>query len=330
MGASAAWHLSKAGASVTLIERAPPCVSTATAHSFGWVGASASTPSDDPTAFADRLRALQEFSRIERELGPLPIAARGALLWLDAEDETAAMIAEHQTAGTRMKRLARPQIIEKEPALAAPPPLAAWAPDDFAVEPSALARQLLAGAQALGATILRGSVNAIEATANRITGVLLGEKRLPADIVVLANGYGARALARTIDMDLPIRESPAVLIQFGAAVQSLRLLICTQGLELRPSLKSGLVSAADYPENGEAGLPALATTTGSAIAHLLGSATPPPLLSITSAQRPMTSDGKPLCGPMGHIEGLHALVAHPGVILAPLLGRLCAESVLSR
>lgn len=31
MGASAAWHLSKAGAAVTLIERAPNCLTTATA-----------------------------------------------------------------------------------------------------------------------------------------------------------------------------------------------------------------------------------------------------------------------------------------------------------
>lgn len=42
----------------------------------------------------------------------------------------------------------------------------------------------------------------------------------------------------------------------------------------------------------------------------------------------MTSDGRPLCGYVEGIDGLFALVAHPGVILAPFLGRRCAQSVL--
>ena len=66
LGASAAWHLSRAGAAVTLIERAPDDRSSATASSFGWVGASASTPSDNPTAFAERLKALEAFARLAR------------------------------------------------------------------------------------------------------------------------------------------------------------------------------------------------------------------------------------------------------------------------
>lgn len=329
MGASAAWHLSKAGAAVTLIERAPNCLTTATASSFGWVGASASTPSDNPAAFAERLKALEEFVRIERDLGPLPIAARGALLWRSTEDETAAMIAEHWTAGTRMERLARPQVAEKEPMIAGPPPLAAWAPGDFALEPAAFARQLLTGAQAAGACVRQGVVEAIEAAGNRITGVLIEGQRFPADIVVLANGYGSRTIALTVGADLPIHESPAVLVRFGAEADGIRHLICAPEMELRPSLGGGLFSAADYPENGEAGLPALAASTGDAIAHLFGIAAAPSLLSINAAQRPMTADGRPLCGHVGGIEGLYALVAHPGVILAPLLGRLCAEAVLS-
>lgn len=186
MGASAAWHLSKAGASVTLIERAPNCLITATASSFGWVGASASTPSDSQPAYAERLKALEEFAYIERELCPLPIAARGALLWRSTEDETAAMIAEHRAAGTRIEGLVRSQIAEKEPTISNPPSLAAWAPGDFALEPGAFARQLLAGAQAAGASVRQGTVEAIEATGSRITGVVVEGKKLPADIVVLA------------------------------------------------------------------------------------------------------------------------------------------------
>lgn len=328
MGASAAWHLSKAGAAVTLIESAPESRTTATSSSFGWVGASASTPSDNPTAFAERLKALEEFAAIERELGPLPIATRGALLWLSNEDETAAVIAEHRSAGTRMERLVLSQIAEKEPMLAKPPPLAAWAPDDFALEPAAFARQLLARAQDFGACFRQGTVDAVEVAGNRVRGVVVKGQKLTADTVVLANGFGAHTLALTVGVHLPIHQSPAVLLRFGTEADGLRHLICAEEMELRPSLGGGLVSAADYPENGENGFSALTEFTGETIAHLLGLAVAPSLLSIGAAQRPMIANGRPLCGYVGEIEGLFALVAHPGVILAPLLGRLCAKFVL--
>lgn len=329
MGASAAWHLARAGAAVTLIERSFKDISTATALSFGWVGASASTPSDDAAAYACRLEALHEFGRLERELGRLPMAARGALLWRDTDDETAAMIAEHRAAGTSMLGLDRLQVARMEPLLAKPPALAAWAPDDFALEPAALARQLLAGAQAAGANVREATVDGLLVAGNRITGILLDGEKLAADAVVLANGFAARSLARTVGVELALRESPAVLIRF-AEQQGIRHLICAQDMELRPCLGAGLVSAADYPENGAAGLPALAALTAQGVARLLGWRAAPQPLSITAAQRPMTVDGKPLCGPVGQIEGLHALLAHPGVILAPLLGRRCAQAVLRR
>lgn len=329
LGAAAAWHLSKAGAAVTLIEHAPGCSTTATASSFGWVGASASTPSNNQQAFAQRLQALQEFVSMERELGALPITARGALLWLSTEEETAAMIAEHKAAGTRIEQLARAQIAAKLPMLAKPPTLAAWAPLDLALQPAALARQLLAGAQAAGARVYQAKVDAITVAGNRISGVLVAGQTLKADTVVLAAGYGSRALALTVGVDLPIHRSPAVLLRFGFATEDLHHLICAQGMELRPSIGGGLVAAADYPDQGESGLPTLAKRTADTIADCFGMDSAPPVLSVKAAQRPMTDDGRPLCGYVGKTEGLWALTAHPGVILAPLLGRLCAESVLS-
>ncbi|TDS82202.1 FAD-binding oxidoreductase [Comamonas sp. JUb58] len=330
MGASAAWNLAKAGAAVTLVESDPDSRSTATASSFGWVGASASNPSDNPAAFALRLKALEAFAALEGQLGPLPIATRGALLWLSNEEETAAMIAEHQSAGTRMERLLRAQISDKEPMLAEAPPLAAWAPDDFALEPAAFARQLLAGAQDFGASILQGTVDAVEVTGSRVSGLSVGGQRLTADTVVLANGLGAQALASTAGVHLPIHPSPAVVLRFRTEAHGLRHLLCADDMELRPSLGGGLVSTADYPANAESGFPGLAARSADAIAHLLGLTVAPALISIAAAQRPMTTDGEPLCAYVGEIDGLFALVAHPGVILAPFLGQLCATSVLGR
>lgn len=144
------------------------------------------------------------------------------------------MIAEHRAAGTRMERLTHSQVVEKEPTIGKPPSLAAWAPGDFALEPGAFARQLLAGALAAGASVRQGTVEAVEATGNRITGVVVDGKKLPADIVVLATGNRSRAIALTVGVDLPIHESPAVLLRFGA-------LLGTQILFTEPGLFSDYI-----------------------------------------------------------------------------------------
>jgi len=80
IGASVAYHLARAGARVTLLERLPQAGGGATRWSYGWVGTGAGSPSKDPTAFALQVRALEDFRRLDGELGGLPKAARGAIV----------------------------------------------------------------------------------------------------------------------------------------------------------------------------------------------------------------------------------------------------------
>lgn len=42
----------------------------------------------------------------------------------------------------------------------------------------------------------------------------------------------------------------------------------------------------------------------------------------------MTSDGVPLNGFLHGVAGVYAVVAHPGVILTPWLGRLAAKATM--
>ncbi|MEZ2300052.1 hypothetical protein [Variovorax sp. RCC_210] len=71
---------------------------------------------------------------------------------------------------------------EMQPMLAKLPSLATWAPSDFELEPSASARQLLAGAQATGERVRQGTVEAIEVPVNRITGVVVEGQKPLADV----------------------------------------------------------------------------------------------------------------------------------------------------
>jgi hypothetical protein len=117
-------------------------------------------------------------------------------------------------------------------------------------------------------------------------------------------------------------------MRFAAEPGLIHHLLCGRGLELRPDLSGGLVSAAKFPNEGEIGLTRLAERTIEAIA---GQFTPVPnlsLLSVNAAYRPMTGDGSPLRKFLPGIAGLYAVVAHPGVILAPYLGRLAAQDIV--
>jgi glycine/D-amino acid oxidase-like deaminating enzyme len=326
MGASAAWHLARAGASVSLIDKHSNARHGVTASSFGWVGTGASLPSENQSAFALDMQAVREYAQLQQDLGQLPVAVRGALIWRHTEEATAAFITEQQAAGVRMEGVPRAKIVEWEPRLTLTPVLAAWAPDDFAVEPADLAVQLIAAAGVMEAKVHRGSAEAIETACGRVVGVRMRGKTIPADIVVLANGYGARSLAASLGAQLPLLEAPAVLMRFSAEPRLIRHLLCGSGLEVRPTSGGGLTSVAAFPEDGENGL---AAQTASAIAGLLALPTTPPLLSVMAPDRPMTREGIPLRGFVGEIGGLYALVAHPGVALAPLLGRLAASEIMS-
>ena len=330
IGAAVAWYLVRAGARVTLFERGAVPACGATRWSYGWVGTGSTLPSENPARFALVQAALPEFSTLQKALGPLPVAARGALVWLESETETTAFVAEQRAAGVRIEEIGRAAVEAMEPSLAKPPALAAWMPDDFAVEPIELTAQLLSAAQALGACVRYGcQVESVETRNGRCTGVHTPAGAVPADVVVLANAASAGQLAATAGVRLQIVEKPAVLLQFASSPCPIKHMLYGQGLELRPSRSGGLVSAADLPDTGKNGLPELEARTASAIAELIK----PPLqlatVSVRSAMRAMTLDGAPLRGFVDSVPSLYAVVAHPGVILAPQLGRLAAGDILA-
>lgn len=328
IGASVAWHLSEIGANVTVLEKHSQPANGVTAHSYGWVGTSSSLPSDDPAHFASKIKAISDFGKLEQKLGRLPISTRGSLVWLDTEAETERLIVEQQAAGVRMDTLSRSQVLELEPLLAMPPKLAAWAPADFAIEPINLTHQLLSSAQDNDAKIVCGiEVKAVELAGSRVVGVRTTHGVFPADVVVLANAGGAIPLVKAFDIKLPIYEEPAVLMRFFSDIKLIKHMLYGQDIELRPDLKEGLVSAADYPENGEDGLMELAERTLATISEMFTPAPNLSLLSVSASYRPKTEGGVPLCKFLTGVTGLYAVISHPGIMLAPSLGELATKEI---
>ncbi|NHC61043.1 NAD(P)/FAD-dependent oxidoreductase [Paenalcaligenes suwonensis] len=330
MGACIAWNLAKAGIRVTVLEQQARPAAGATWWSYGWVGTASAFPSEAPNAFALKQQALREFASLERDLSSLPYAARGALVWCENDHETAHLVAEQQAVGVAMNLIDRLAIQQLEPQLRELPTCAAWAPNDFALEPIQLTQQLLQAAQALGAELRYNvRVDSLVTQGDKVIGVRSTQGDINADVVMLANGIAAQQLLLDYGVAAPITEAPAVLMRWQASETCVHHLICADDLELRPDRQGGIVVAMDYPEEGEAGLESLVLAVKKRLEQMI---MPSPTLSLHSmagAYRPLTHSGMPYREMCAAIKGLYVTVAHPGIILGPYLARLSVEEVLN-
>lgn len=327
IGASVAWHLARIGAGVTLVDQHNGLAAGVTHASYGWVGTGSSFPPHNGQRFEMQKDALDDFHRMEQALGALPIAAKGALVWLETADETENFIASQQAMGARVEQITQSHIQQLEPRISTPPVAAAWLADDFAVDPIALTNQLVHASVKYGAQLYLGeTAQAIEIRGGRVAALRTTKRSIPADVIVLASAGTMLPCAKDLQPELPVKYEPAVLLRFKTDEKLLKHLICNADLELRPDIDGNLVVAADYPERGEDGLADLGTETGQLIGDLFSDSRIS-LLSIAAASRPMTKNGLPFQQFLPGVEGVYAVVGHPGIMLAPRLGKIAAQDV---
>ncbi|MEM7176292.1 MAG: FAD-dependent oxidoreductase [Pseudomonadota bacterium] len=330
LGASAAYHLARAGAAVTVFDRAPAVASGVTAHAFGWVGAAADDPSKRPELFRFRLNALSEYDRLGDALqGKLVRHARGALIWKGEPEATARLVDDQTKAGFETQLVSARDLAKLEPGIATPPQAALFAKSDFAVDPVALTRTLISAAQEAGAQLRCGQrVVRVEASGGRPKVVIEDSDRVTVDWAVLANGIEAAAMARSLGIDLALECRPAVLVRLASHPPCLSKIVCGPDLEIRQALDGSLIAAECMPKNGEAGLPGLARDVATAAQRVLGLDRTPEIVSCKAGYRAIPDHGFPVCGLLPGMPGCYVMVAHPGVILAPYLGRVAAAEIM--
>ena len=168
VGATLAYHLASAGASVTIIERSCPA-SGVTARSFAWINV---VRGNAPAIVRLRNLAIADYRRLERELnGALAIDWNGALTWSGNPAESERLVAEHTARGHDVRLVGRDEIRRLEPRLAAPPPVAAHAAGEGALDPVAATRTLVRAAMEAGARLVEGSeVQGLVTTDGRVYG----------------------------------------------------------------------------------------------------------------------------------------------------------------
>ncbi len=317
VGASLAYHLSRKGAHVTLIE-AGEIASGVTGRSFAWI--TTAHAGADPAAQL-RAAAIDAYRRLQSELPDLQIRWTGALTYNES--------AEVPASATLLSGAG---ILAREPNLKHPPHHALFRAEEGALDAVHATRVLIAGAQASGAELLTQTrVTGLRTCGTHVTGVETATTTIDADLVVLAAGTGIRPLTQMLNASLPIEASPAILIRYQTQPDLVKGIISSPAMEIRQSVDGTLLAAEDYPaETLGNSLTEIAWRTAEAIQEELHGVASIEPQTVTVGFRPMPADGIPIVGFLPDIGGVYVCAMHPGVTLAAIVGRLASEEILDR
>ncbi|MDA7948511.1 MAG: FAD-binding oxidoreductase, partial [Hyphomicrobiaceae bacterium] len=185
IGASIAWHLTRGGANVRIIEAAGPG-GVATPNSFSWINSNFSFAR---SYFELRHYSMGEWRRMHGELPKLPVSLSGSIYLPAADLDLEEFVARNAAWGYRIDLIGAREVEELEPHLTLEVGVAAHAHDEGAAEAEEVARLLTQAAVEEGAELLQGApVETLACADDRVTGVRVGGELIEADEVVVAAG----------------------------------------------------------------------------------------------------------------------------------------------
>jgi glycine/D-amino acid oxidase-like deaminating enzyme len=302
VGASIAYHLARAGAPVTLLDRASSPAAGVTGKSFAWIG---DTGGEWPGGAEDlRAGVIADYRRLEKEIPGFSVRWTGSLDWTG------------QRAG---RWIDRRHIQALEPHLRTVPAHAVYSPTDGGVDPTGMTIAMVEAARRLGAGVVMGSaVTSLIVDHGRVLGVSSSTGYHAASTVVLAAGVNVSALAEPVGVVIPGVASPALLVHLAAPVGLVRTIVATPHFEAREIRPGHLLLTAP---DADAGIVEQTVDRLRDTFHIVG---PVRLLDWSIGERPMPAGG-PLGGFLTPDRCLYAAVTHSGITLAPTFGRLIAQ-----
>lgn len=322
VGASVAYHLASRGVPVTLLEQGPGPAAGVTADSFGWVSGA---QGDWPGGGEDlRGYVLADYRRLEDELPHVAVRRTGSLNWVDGTDGADGK--SRQVPGRF--RIGRSDIAALEPTLRNPPDHAVHTPGDIGVDAPATTGALVAAAEARGATVLYGTdVTSLRMSGGRVDGVVSSTGFHPAATVLLTAGTSVPELCAPLPVDLPVAVSPATLVRIAAPPGLVRNIVAGPGFEVREARDGELLLPLSHEGRAAPGAEVAHDVLRRLRANFRGS-DQCRLLGHRTARRPMPVHG-PLIGYATHDRSVYVAVMHSAVTLAPTVGRLVADELVS-
>jgi glycine/D-amino acid oxidase-like deaminating enzyme len=331
IGAAIAYRLACTGAAVQVFEAEKGPGSGVSGKAFGWINLINGDPSND-AVFTLWQHGVEEYRVLESDLpAAFESARKGSLLWTGAPERTERLATEHSRAGGHAELIDHAKVKRLEPNLSVVPDCAIFSANDIALSPGYLARTLIERATSMGATFHAArTVEAIVTNGNRATGVIASGERHDADVVVVAAGAHTETITAPLGIKLGLETSPAVLLRYETDAPVVNRIVCCPAVEVRQANDFSVFCAIDYAGDGSAG--SLEAAGEQELAALRGALTNVGNITFQGAllgNRPMFQDGRPRVGLAAGMDGLYIAVGHPGVILAPLIGKLAAQEIVT-
>lgn len=343
VGASIAYHLSRRGAAVTVLDKHQPG-SGASSHSFAWINATAKEPA---SYHAFNRRSMEIWDRFSRRLG-VDVGLRwgGQLEWestLEGGQALLQRVEQLQKWGYPCRSIDESELRELEPGIT-PGPVAAAALSeaDGHVDPQKVVDACLSAAAQLGAKVHRATpVTGLEignGTDTVVHAVQTPGGGIPCEVVVLAAGVDTTGLAAMAGIPVPQQESPGVV----ARTEPLPALLSSVSVVYTPPQgRSGLEVHLRQMANGtvmfgEGSQESLNRDDSQRHADELLSRAAVYFPALKGAKanlvpvgyRPMPLDGYPVLGAPEDAPNVYIALTHSGVTLAPLVGELATLEIV--
>jgi glycine/D-amino acid oxidase-like deaminating enzyme len=346
VGASIAFHLARAGADVTVIDRQGPATH-ASRGSFAWINA---TWSKQPQAYhALNQDGVARWKLLQPQLN-LPVRWGGSLEGnadRARQAELADRVAEQVAWGEKTRLLDAGDLAELEPNVDFTRlSQVVHSANDGATDPVAATQAFLDGATALGARLRHPcELTGVLLAGGRLSAVQTSHGDIAADRLVLATGAAADAGKRFADWDVPQRDEPGLTAITAPTPRLIHRVLWMPGVHLhqRDDGRIVLGEEAGPPPNDAhaariAGRPNEFPARDIAFQHaerlrIAAQRYVPDLTHVDFEDvrvcwRPMPLDGYPVLGASPARPDVYFAVMHSGVTLAPIVGELAAREIV--
>ncbi len=339
LGASAAFHAARAGASVTVVDAHREGRATAAGAGIICPWASGTDDAVFYRLYAGGGEYYRELIAALAEAGQTDIGYRRAGALLVSDDRRELGWIERSLRGRAAAAMGTVTGLSPAEARSLFPPLhpdlgGVLVAGGARVDGRRLAAALLRAAQGCGATVLRGQATLV-VQADRVTGVAVGEQRMPADRVIVTAGAWTNEVLRPLGLGLAIepQRGQIVHLRLEHAATEAWPVVLPPGSHYIVPFDTGRIVAGATRERGS-GFDYRVTAAGQAavlsealrIAPGLSEAT---VIETRVGFRPAGAELRPLLGWVPRIEGLaigNGLGA-AGLTIGPFAGRLLADLV---
>lgn len=345
VGASIAYHLSKSGAAVTVIDKLGPATH-ASRGTFAWINATwAKQPRHYHSLTQD---SVASWGGLQRTLD-LPIRWTGSLEWYETAERREKLtdqIAEQIEWGERAQMVDTSSLATLEPNVDfGAVQQAAYSANDGAVDPVLATKALLLAAEHSGATVRAPcELTGVALNAGRLTSVVTNSGTIKADRLVLATGAAPDTSERFADCVIPQRSTPGVIAITAPMPRLINRIIAAPGAHLhqRDDGRIVLGEQSGAPQNDAHALRLVdrpndfpvrelanqhAARMLEAARRFVPGVADAVIEDVFIGWRPLPLDGHPVLGASPARPDVYLAIMHSGVSLAPIVGQLAAHEL---